>query len=253
MDYKWIVFFLSFVVDTLLLLAANRLCGSITKLRKILFAGLFGGIYSLWCIIPGFQFLGSFFWRLIFLFLTGAIAYGISAYAIRRIAVYIFLSLALSGVMAGMEKGGIFDFVSAVGMVLLLCFFGFRGKIAGRQYLPVELSFGDKKMQITALRDTGNTLRDPITGSQVLVVGADVAQQLTGLTPNQLKTPVESMNALPGLRLVPYRTIDSHNFLLALHLPRVKIGTWQGGTLVAFAPNSLSPEGAYQALTGGVI
>ena len=253
LDYRMVVFFLSVVVDALLLLAANRLCGNTMRLRKILFAGLFGGIYSLWCMLPGFQFLGSFFWHLIFLFFTGAIAYGVSAYAIRRIAVYTFLSLALSGVMAGMEKDGIFHFISAAGMVLLLCFFGFRGKIAGSQYLPVELSFGDKKMQITALRDTGNTLRDPITGRQVLVVGADVAQQLIGLTPNQLRTPVESIGALPGLRLVPYRTIDSRNFLLALHLPKVRIGTWQGGTLVAFAPNSLSPEGAYQALTGGAI
>ena len=32
----------------------------------------------------------------------------------------------------------------------------------------------------------------------------------------------------------------------------VKIGNWQGSTLVAFAPESLSAEGAYQALTGGV-
>ena len=253
MDYKWIVFFLSFVVDTLLLLAANRLCGYPARLIRIFCAGLLGGGYSLWCLIPGFQFLGSFLWRIVFLSLVGLLAYGLRVYAIRRTAVYVFLSLALSGVMAGMGKGGVIGCISAAGIVLLLSFFGFRSKLGGSSYLPVELSYGDKCMQITALQDTGNTLRDPITGHRVLVVGADVAQQLTGLTPNQLKSPIDSIGVLPGLRLIPYHTVDTQSFLLAIRLPKVKIGTWQGATLVAFAPKSLSSEGAYQALTGGVV
>jgi stage II sporulation protein GA (sporulation sigma-E factor processing peptidase) len=107
---------------------------------------------------------------------------------------------------------------------------------------------------LTALQDTGNTLRDPITGRQVLVVGADVAQKLTGLTVQQLKKPVENVGLLPGLRLIPYRAVGQEaGLLLALKLPQVKIGTWQGNSLVAFAPEGLSPDGAYQALTGGVL
>ena len=153
----------------------------------------------------------------------------------------------------GLEQGGIVGTISIAALITLLCFFGFRGRIGGANYLPVELSYGDKHIRITALQDTGNTLRDPITGRQVLVVGADVAQQLTGLSPGQLRTPIESIGVLPGLRLIPYRSVGSKSFLLAIHLPKVKIGAWQGSTLVAFAPDCLSPEGAYQALTGGVV
>ena len=253
LDYKFFLFFLSIAVDLLLLLAANCLCGYPSKIGRTLCAGILGGIYSVWCMIPDFAFLGSFWWRLIFLGLIGITAFGITLHAIRRITIFIFMSFALSGVMTGIEQGGYMDLLSAAGILVLLCFFGFRGRLGGSGYLPVELSYGDTHLQITALQDTGNTLRDPITGRQVLVIGADVAEKLVGLTPRQLKSPVESIGALPGLRLIPYRTVGENSFMLAIHLPKVKIGQWQGGTLVAFAPNCLSPEGAYQALTGVVI
>ena len=109
-------------------------------------------------------------------------------------------------------------------------------------------------MRLTALQDTGNTLRDPITGKNVLVVGADVAGELMGLTREQLCSPVESMGALPGLLLIPYSSVGSSSgFMLAIRLQNVKIGTWQGSTLVAFAPDIFRSEGAYQALTGGAV
>ena len=119
--------------------------------------------------------------------------------------------------------------------------------------MPVELAYGDKHLHITALQDTGNTLRDPVTGRDVLVVGADVASELIGLTPHQLQSPVESVGVLPGLRLIPYHSVGTRSFMLAMRLQNVKIGTWQGSSLVAFAPEGLSSEGTYQALTGGLV
>jgi hypothetical protein len=80
-----------------------------------------------------------------------------------------------------------------------------------------------------------------------------VARQLTGLTLTQLQKPAENIGSLPGLRLIPYRAVgQSSGLLLALRLPCV-IGTWKGNSLVAFAPEGLSPDGAYQALTGGIV
>lgn len=247
------VFLLNFLVDILLLFAAARLCGYPVKLYRVLLAGLLGGIYAACCLLPGFYFLGNVIWRAVFLGLIGVTAYGITMSSVRRTTVFAFLSFALGGAVMGMEKGGFLEIISIAGIMLFLCFIGFRGRIGGSSYLPVELSYGDKRIHITALQDTGNTLRDPITGRQVLVVGADVAQQLTGLSPQQLRTPIETIEKMPGLRLIPYRSVGSNSFLLAINMPKVKIGSWQGSTLVAFAPDFLSPEGAYQALTGGVI
>ena len=247
------VFFLNFLVDFLLLLAASRLCGFPVKLYRIALAAVVGGVYGACCLLPSFSFLGNILWRGVSLGMMAVIAYGISVSAIRRGLIFAFLCFALGGAVMGLDRGGIVGIISAAGILYLLCWFGFPGQIGGMTYLPVELFYGDTHISITALHDTGNTLRDPITGRQVLVVGADVASRLTGLTQQQLRTPVESVGELPGLRLIPYRSVGVSSFLLALRLPKVKIGPWQGSTLVAFAPDFLCPEGTYQALTGGIV
>ena len=122
--------------------------------------------------------------------------------------------------------------------------------------VPVELSYGGRTARITALRDTGNTLLDPLTGRQVLVVGADVAELLMGLTPRELRYPVDTMTKkrIPGLRLIPYHTIDNPGgMLLGLWVEKVKIGKQKGGALVALAPEKLCEDGRFQALTGGSV
>jgi stage II sporulation protein GA (sporulation sigma-E factor processing peptidase) len=212
-----------------------------------------GAVYAGICLLPGFFFLGNLFWRLVFLLIMVAIAYGVSKSALRRGAVFIFLSLALGGAAYGMGNGGFVGILCAGGMVFLLCGFGLRRPVGSATYIPVELTHNGKHLSITALQDTGNTLRDPITGTQVLIVGPDVAQRLIGLTPRQLSTPVESMGLLPGLRLIPYRTVGKPTgMLLGLKLQNVKIGQKEGSTLVAFAPERIGADGAYQALTGGL-
>ena len=251
-DYISGVFLLNFLVDFLLLLAADRLCGYSVKLIRIPLAALLGGVYAACCLLPGFYFLGNALWRTVSLGLMSVIAYGLSVSALRRGLVFTILLMALGGVVMGLESGGSWGVICGAVTVCLLCFIGFRGRIGGASYVPVELCYGNKHLRITALQDTGNTLRDPITGRAVLVVSADTALELLGLTRSQLQNPVASLGALPGLRLIPYRSIGASSFLLAMKLKNVKIGTWQGSTLVAFAPEGLSDEGAYQALTGGV-
>ena len=115
-----------------------------------------------------------------------------------------------------------------------------------------EIYYKDQHYKICALRDTGNQLKDPLTGNSVLIVGSDVAQAMTGLTVDQLRNPVESLSLIPGLRLIPYKTVGQAGaFLLAMRIGKVKIGTWQGSAVVAFSPVQLSAKGTYQALTGG--
>ena len=250
--YLDVVMVLNFLVDLLLLLGAGRLCGMKTQWRRALLAAALGGVYAGFCLLPAFSFLGSLFWRMVFLLIMVVITYGYSKSALRRGAVFIFLSLALGGAAYGMGNGGFVGIICAGGVIFLLCGFGLRRPVGSRVYLPVELSHNGKHLAITALQDTGNTLRDPITGTQVLIVGPEVAQKLIGLTPWQLANPVESMGLIPGLRLIPYRTVGNPTgLLLGMKLQKVKIGSGEGSTLVAFAPERIGTDGAYQALTGG--
>lgn len=252
--YLDLVILLNFCVDLLLLIGTNRLCGYPPRVGRAALAAALGGLYGGACLLPGFGFLGDLLWRLVSLLLMALLAYGISVSALRRGIVFALLCMALGGVAAGIGSGGFFGVVASAAVLCLLCMIGFRGKIGQQSYVSVELTHDGKKIRLTALQDTGNTLRDPVTGSPVLVVDARTAQKLTGLTPQQLKKPVETMGQLPGLRLIPYRAVGQEaGMLLGMKLHCVRIGSWQGSGIVAFAPEGLSQEGTYQALTGGAV
>jgi stage II sporulation protein GA (sporulation sigma-E factor processing peptidase) len=140
-------------------------------------------------------------------------------------------------------------FVVILSAVIIVMFY-FKGGKGG--LVPVQLKHQGKTMTLMALRDTGNMLRDPVSGKPVLVVSPDVAQDLLGLTHEQLRKPIESIGALPGLRLIPYKTIGQHGaMMLGMRLQEVRIGLRKGNGLVAFAPERIGSGGAYKALTGG--
>ena len=238
-----LVFVLTITVNYLLLLSAAGMCAEQASLSKLLLAAGVGGVYSLICLLPGCLFLDSAIWRFVSLAVIGLLAFG--PYQIRCFASFGLLSLALDGAVS--DAGG-------KGIVLCLCLLLLMWLMRGKPGLvPVELRYKETRIRLKALQDTGNLLRDPITDSPVLVIGAEAAQKLTGLTLGQLKNPLETIGAIPGLRLIPYRAVGTSGFLLALKLDYVQIGQWQGSRVVAFAPEGLGGNGRYEALTGGTV
>lgn len=200
---------LNFLVDFLLVLGTNRLSGYPPRAGRAALAAGLGGIYGGACLLPGFRFLGGTLWRLVCLGSMGLVAFGWSGSGARRGALFVLLSMALGGIALGLGHSGFFPLVAAAAGVVLLCVIGFRGRAGGREYVTAELVYGDRSLRLTALRDTGNTLRDPVTGESVLIAGADVAERLIGLTKKQLQNPVETVSegAVRGLRLIPYRAV----------------------------------------------
>lgn len=254
--YLDLVVLLNFLVDLLLIMGTNRLCGLPRRLgRSILAAGV-GGLYAGACLLPGFGFLGGSIWRTVFLALMGIVAFGWSAAALRGSVLLVLLSMALGGVALGLGSGSFISLVTAAAVLSGLCLLGFRGRPGQQAYVQVELCRGSERVRLLALRDTGNSLRDPVTGRSVLVVDPGIGARLLGLTPEQLACPVETVasGAVPGLRLIPFRSVGNGGGLLpALRMEQVRIGSWQGSTVVAFAPQALDREGTYRALTGGMV
>lgn len=175
----------------------------------------------------------------------GMVAFGFGKQHLRQWATFFLLCFALEGA-AG--KG-----VFAVGCGILMLFLLFRKNGGQGGTIPVSISYRGKDLALTALQDTGNRLRDPISGGAVMVIGAEAAQYLTGLTKEQLQNPLENLGSISGLRLIPYKAVGSRGFLLGMKLPRVQIGSWKGSHIVAFAPEGLEDRGSYQALIGGKV
>ncbi|MBQ2785001.1 MAG: sigma-E processing peptidase SpoIIGA [Oscillospiraceae bacterium] len=254
--YLDLMILLNFVVDLLLLLAVNRLCGyPVRPFRSAGAAGV-GAVYAAVCILPGYRFMSGLFWRVIFLCIMSVVAFGWNRSTLRRGVLLIFLSMALGGVAGCIGRGGFWGIVVSAAAMLVLCRIGFYGGSVRKTYVPVELRYRGKKLTLVALRDTGNLLSDPVTGQKVLVTGPEIAWDVAGLTPSQLAQPVETISQcrIPGLRLIPYRCVgQSCGMLLAMNFDSVKVAGIECGHLVAFTPNGFGAGSEYQALSGGEI
>lgn len=241
---------LNFAVTIMLVLAANRLTGFDCGALRTLAGATVSALYAAACTVPRLWFFQSRLWYAVSLLLISLTAFGLERSTLRRGLVFCLLRLTLDGLTDGLDN---FSDLIWVGILSLLCLYGLKGGV-WQHYVPVALSFGQQTVNLTALHDTGNTLLDPISGQPVLVVGADVASNLTGLTRQQLAKPVETMGMIPGLRLIPYKTVGkSGEFLLAMKIKNAKIGGRKSDALVAFAPHELDGTGKYQALIGGMV
>ncbi len=246
---------LNALVDWMLLMGTNALSGFPSDWKRNAAAAVLGGIYGGVCMLPGFRFLGNLLWRIVFLGLIAGIAFGWNRGSVKRIGTFLLLTMALGGIAAGFGRGKFATLLLSGGFMWLLCRVAFGGRVGQQEYVPVTICYGGREVELLALKDTGNTLRDPITGEQVLVISADVACQLTGLTKEQLASPLETMAQRPlsGLRLIPYRAVgQGGGMLLAARFENVKIGPKRQTAVVAFAASGLGEESMYQALTGGV-
>ena len=121
------------------------------------------------------------------------------------------------------------------------------------------LELADRQVRCTALRDNGNTLRDPVSGRSVMVADWHLARRLLGLpdlTRERFASPWALMEALhrraPELRtrLIPYGAVGTDSgLLLAVRLDGARINGRPAATrLLAFSPTDLSGGGSYEAV-----
>ena len=238
---------LQILVNFLLIVASKRMLSEFIHPVRAVLGAMAGGIYSAACLLPALTFLRGNVWYGVSLGAVCLVTFGFSREAGKPAAMYCLLRMSVDGLAKAQNQVQTLLWAAIFCGICLLGFY--RQK---RRFLPVELCCGENRAHLQGLVDTGHSLRDPVTGSQVLIVGADVAQTLTGLSPQQLADPVRSMGKLPGLRLIPYKTVGkSQGMLLAMQMPNGKIGNRTGNILVAFSPQVLDESGKFQALIGG--
>ena len=253
--YLDMVILLNFLVDFLLILGTNRLTGYPPGIPNAAAASIMGSAYAAVCLFPEFRFLGNIGWRIVFLGLMAVLAFGWSISAARRGAVFVLLSMALGGIATGVRVQHFPAIVLCAVLLWLLCRVGFGGQFGSREYIPVELNWQGKNLRLLALRDTGNTLRDPLTGESVLVCGADVGEELFQLPRSTFSDPVGTVTSgiLPGCRLIPYHSVGQPGgMLLAVRLENIRIGNRSVSQLVAFAPQEIGKGEDYRMLAGGI-
>ena len=254
--YVDLVILLNSAVDLLLLLGTNRLCGYRSNFPRCLLAACLGGGYAAMCLLSGFSFLAASFWRVLFLVLIAGCAFGFSRGTFRRTVVFLFLSMTLGGIAAGLGRGGFVSLILSAVVLVMLCYLGFREGVGTQSFVSVCLTHNGKTSSFTALQDTGNTLKDPVSGCRVIVADPGLAWDILGLTPAQLSDPITAINLgdIKGMRLIPYRAVGQPGGLLLGFRPQgLTVNGKKENFVVAFAPTEFAKGKQYRALTGGIV
>ncbi|MCI2055840.1 MAG: sigma-E processing peptidase SpoIIGA [Oscillibacter sp.] len=273
------VFVLNTLMDYLLVLATAKLAGIPLHRGRYLFAALLGGVYAVAVFLPGCGALSSWPAKLAAGTAMAAAAY-VGEERFWRLTLLLFVvSCGFAGCVLGLgllagggvpvERGIFYTDVNATvllaaaGGAYLVFSLVFRACARNglkRTLIPAQVSLNGKTVELTALRDTGNALLDPVTNRPLLVVCASSMGTLWPpelarvLTPRAIACPAEVLEELNRntvrFRLVPYSAVGvAGGLLLAFRSDWVLIGKKRyDGLLVALSPTSLG--GGFTALWG---
>lgn len=271
------LFLLNALVDYLLLLGAARLAGERLCRGRFALGAALGGGYAVSIFLPGMGFMQALPCRGAVLALMSLASYGGSRRLLRQSLLFLGLSCALGGGVLAITllggqgltlSGGVLYspmdlktvLLSAAGCYAAACVV-FRG-LAGRttaagELVRIRLVLNGRSVELTALRDTGKTLSDPVSGREVMVAeGAAVLPLFHGqLTGTDLGDPVACMERLKHvlpvgrLRLLPYRAVGvDRGMLLAFRPDELWVGREKRDMLAALSPTEVSDGGSWRAL-----
>lgn len=283
--YADVLFAVNWVVNYLLLLATGKLTGRDTKALRLLGASLAGSIYAVAALYAPLSVAFSLPARLLVGLLMVAFSYpSQKGLAYVAVAAGFFLC---SGLTAGTAYGllhsraamalrsSLLDqrdpvvhwWIVAASLALLSCF-PLVARMGGYRpggalpLLTIELMIQGRSVGLTALVDTGNNLRDPVSGLPVVVVDWDSLRKVmpTETAPFFQSTwdsvPAGLAETAVGrrLRLIPFESLSGKRGVLPGFRPDQIVLLQKNGirvrrnAIVGVSGDRLSPNGLYQAL-----
>lgn len=278
--YLDLLFALNVTINYLLLRGSAALSGCPAGIWRLLGAAGVGGLYAAATVLPGLQFLQAGMYQSLCAILMLLLAFGLKKNTVKQGLFFFALSFAFGGaVLLAVQMvepdcmilgGRAYYAVSMPAMLLLagVCYgiaaFVLKGcgTHTGGDIIPVTLMLDRRSIQLKALRDTGNTLRDPISGQAVMIVDGKRLLSLfpdAGVTSLQLQDPAAVLQTLsagyPGcqFRLISYRAVGVQTGLLLAVRCRGKIGKKVQTVLAAFSPGELTCDETFHALWGGAV
>lgn len=253
--YGDLLFLINFSMDFLCFYLASKLLGiKLSALRSVI-AAVLGGIYADLALVFGVRGIASLVLDAFACTLMCSVAFGFRKKARRLpiyVLVYIAVSMTLGGFMTALfnllnrtvfgeiqpSEDGISAWLLAVlaviSAVLTLLGGRFFRRRTSKRNVRLKISIGGKSADISALCDSGNMLRDPISGKLCVIASADA---LRDILPNDVWRAVrnggKSIGALSaavaGMRVIPTRTAAGDSMMFALRPERISVEDGESG------------------------
>ena len=282
--YVDVLFATNLAVNYLLLLAAGRLIGRSVSTGRLLIASAAGALYATSAVFLPLSAAYSLPARIAFGLFMVALSFPgqkLQSFVIASAAFYLCSAIVAGTAMAlqgysvsilspvtGDSSSEDVHWWVMVGSLAMLALFPVMARAGGFQpgkplpLLGFELEVSGRKLGLTGLVDTGNNLRDPVTGLPVVVVDWEPLRRIMpkdvasffmstwdGVPEHLSRTPMGRR-----LRLVPYESLAGRKGILPAFKPDHIIILEKDGhriirdAIVGVFKERLSPSGQYQAL-----
>jgi len=249
--YVDVLFLVNFMMDYILLLIVRKMMKCTATHRRICIGAAVGSLLT--CLVVILPIPYTIIKLILFHVLvnTCMIRVGLKIKTIRSFLKAIIMlyigSFLLGGIMEVFRPyirvGSLFLLIAIVGYYLVMAIWRFLSYMQrwNQCHYTVELYLGNKKYQIKGMIDTGNGLRDPISGTPVNILDRHTARTLFG------------EEHLKDVRYIPYQSIGKKAGVLpAVQLERMCIlkdtECWVERPLIAISEETISKGGEYEMI-----
>ncbi len=252
------------VIDYILIILTAKLSGTPVRRVRAVIAAVFGGVYGV--AAAGASVLNHFIVKLSIGAGIVLISFGVTSVLLRLCLTFFALSASLAGAVlcAAMMRNGtgitiplIFTAIAVSAAVFTLAFRNTAKHRVKGELSTVKISRCGRSVTVTALRDTGNALRDPFSGGTVIVCGLDSLEPvLTKKERDILKyceDPVAAIEKLNleqcAFRLIPCATVSGDGLLPAFKPDSVfRDGEPVKGAVIAISRSGLHTAEGFAAI-----
>lgn len=131
------------------------------------------------------------------------------------------------------------------------------------ELMEIEVVIGGRACRLRALRDNGNSLRDPVRGQPVLVAETEALRPLwpkvvadilsSGVSPEEKMSRLYRVGITIPFVLMPFQAVGTENgLLLACRSDHIRIGDRRMKHVFVALTDTQVGVGGYQALWGGM-
>ena len=250
--YPDILFAINFCMDFISLYLSGTFLNLPRKSRCLLFASSFGAALSVFMVLFNGNAMIDMSVGILSAFVICYIAFGglvVKSDFFRAVTVFYVVSILLGGAItvfynflngllsevvvgdgpANQEKGRFFLLAA---MICSAFVYGFMNILKGRltrNNCEMLVSHTGRTVKLHALVDSGNFLRDPFSGTPVIVISYSLAEDILGKV--QLKNMVDFKNGCPaksirnctGFRIIPGRSMLESRLLVGFKADKIEL------------------------------
>ncbi len=275
--YVDVLFLINFIINYLILFASAKVSAAKIRRLRLLSGALVGAVYGVLVFFPDTPFVTSFISKITVSVIMVICSFGV-ANLLRMTLLFLAVSLAFGGVVLAASllglgnffevRGGVyyihisvFALLSSSVFAYLLLSLVFRRSAArsDRKISRVDIYDGGYKAELSALNDTGNTLRDPATNAPVVISdyltlreilphGARAVLDIA--SHDTFPLSLDKLSEFGSFKLIPYKTVGVPFMLMLAYRPEQVFfdGKLIPDALIAISPEPVSDGGAYSAL-----